>query len=68
MRMLKLWGKGNISSIVIGLVSAVVVDVIFNERVMTHIKKGATHSRQFLKELTRAGADAYQRSRNKFSK
>lgn len=64
--MIKLWGKGNISSIVIGLVSAVVVDIIFNEKVMTQMKRGVVHSRQFLKELTRAGADAYQSGRNNF--
>lgn len=64
--MLKLFGKGNPASIVIGLVSAVIVDIIFNEKVVARMKKGAVHSRRFIKELTRAGADAYQRGKNKF--
>lgn len=64
--MVKLWGKGNFSSIVIGLVSAVVVDIIFNEKIMAHIKRGAAHSHCFIKDLRRAGADAYQQGKNKF--
>ena len=64
--MVKLWGKGSFSSIAVGLVSAVVVDIIFNEKVMAHMKKGAVRSRCFIKDLTRAGADAYQSGRNKF--
>lgn len=64
--MIKLWGKGNVSSIISGLVSVVVVDIIFNEKVMAYMKKGAIHSRRFIRELTRAGGDAYQRGKNRF--
>ena len=64
--MVKFFGKGSFSSIVIGFASAIVVDVLLNEKVLSGIKKGFVSSKGFLKQICRNGSDAYIKGRDHF--
>jgi len=64
--MAKFLGKGSLGNVIFAFASAIVVEIIFNEKVISGIKKGVSCSNHFIKQVTRAGTDAYKENRDKF--
>ncbi len=52
------------SNIAVYIASAAVVEILFNKKVKTGIKKGYVSCRDYFKRLASEGADAYRRGRD----